>query len=136
MPRYGPCIDPDESRNLVSLQIRRERFLCPPPMRCAGQFADDETRDPRPPGLRVEVRDAVVADHRGRHHDDLAGERGIRQDFLVSGVIRREHDLPDSIRAASRESARKSATVLQQEGSVMHLRQRHGLRPFRLQRTN
>src|SRR6266571_2786 len=78
-----------------------ERAGRPPVRRLDGQLAHDDARDPRAVGFDVVRVDAVVADHRGRHHDDLTEVGGIGEDLLVTRQIGCEDDL--RVRGLERE---------------------------------
>src|SRR5437870_13098822 len=65
----------------------------PPVGRLHRELAHHDARDARAVGLDVVRIDAVVADHRRRHHDDLAEIRRVGEDFLIPGEISREDDL-------------------------------------------
>jgi len=73
-------LDPDDAvarevgvETRARAEVRRDR-------RC---LLHDEPVDPRPARLDVLVVDAVVADHRVRHRDDLASIGWIGEDLLV-----------------------------------------------------
>src|SRR5439155_17937890 len=52
----------------------------------------DESRDLKTTRFDILSGDAIVADFRTRHRDDLSGIRRIGQYFLVAGHARVEHD--------------------------------------------
>ena len=60
--------------------------------RHAGEFADDEAVDLQAARLPVLGVDAVVADERVGHRDDLAGVGRVGEDFLIAGHGGVEHD--------------------------------------------
>ena len=63
--------------------------------RFAAQLADDKAPQRQPAALDVFEIDAVVADQRVRHRDDLPAIGGVGEDLLVAGHARVEHDLAE-----------------------------------------
>ena len=61
------------------------------------------------------VDDAVVADLRARHRDDLPGVRRIGQDFLVAGHAGVEHDFAGGLARRARRVAFEPGAVFERE---------------------
>src|SRR5256712_3993141 len=82
---------------------------------------DDEPVDPRPPRLLVLLVDAVVADHRVGHRDDLPSIRRIGQDLLIPLHGGIEDDLTRGFSLRAERPAPERAPVAQHEpGLVGH----------------
>ena len=86
-------VDVGNADDVAGAQVGREVLLRTPARRESRQIADDQPRDVD--ALRFDVFgvDADIADVRAGQRHDLAGIRGVRQDFLVTGHRRVEHDL-------------------------------------------
>ena len=85
------------------------------------KVAHDETGDVRAGGFEVVFVDAVVADLRGRHGDDLAEVGGIREDLLVAGHARIEHDFAAEGGRGSERPAPKNGSIFKSEhGRSVH----------------
>ena len=85
------------------------------------KVADDETSDVRTGGFEVVFIDAVVADLRGRHGDDLAEVGRVGEDFLVAGHARVEHDFAAEGGRSSERPAPKNGSIFKSEhGRSVH----------------
>src|SRR5690606_40927397 len=73
----------------------RQRRAAAPAARAARDVAHDQPGRPDPAGLVVLAGAAGVADVGIGQGDDLAGVRGVGEDFLVAGHGRVEHDFTD-----------------------------------------
>ena len=81
----------------------------------------DETGDVRAGGLKVIFVHAVVTDLRGRHGDDLAEVGRIREDLLVAGHARVEHDFAAEGGRSSERPAPKNGSIFKSEhGRSVH----------------
>ena len=92
-PRERPRVDALYAQNAVAFQVVAKGFVRTP---VAGQFTvfpDHETLHLGPPRLDVDRIDAVVADERVGHRDNLAPVGWVGEDFLVSGDAGIEDDL-------------------------------------------
>src|SRR5262249_18427643 len=84
MSSETPSIDLAESHHLVSAQVFFERESSPPVGINAARFLDDEAFDKGPATLDILLRNAVIADHRISHGDDLTVIGRIGQNFLIT----------------------------------------------------
>ena len=89
-----PGVDPLEGDDAVRGQVAVQLALGAEVARSAAQFPHDEPRQVRLVALDVLGRDAVVADLRIGHRNDLPAIAGIGQDLLISGHRRVEADFP------------------------------------------
>ncbi len=92
-PRYRPRVDAADTDDALGRQELVQRHVA---VRVAGRvamIADHESRNPNAPRFEVMPVDPIVADERVRRDDDLSRVRRVRQDLLVSGHGRVEHDL-------------------------------------------
>ena len=92
-------------------EITDEGPLRSPVRVAARQGPHDESCCVRPGRLFVEVCHPVVADVRGRHHDDLTRIRGIGENLLVSGHRGVEHHFACGHPLGAHTSAAKHGTV-------------------------
>ena len=76
-------------------------------------LADDEAGQVRPPALDVLGIDAVVADLRVGHRDDLAAVAGIGEDLLVAGHRRVEADFAVDFAIGADRSAGEDGAVFE-----------------------
>ncbi len=118
MSREGARIDAGDAGDTVFLQVVVDGPLRTPVRRLCGLFTNHKTGDPGPAGLVILVVDAVIADQRVRHADDLAAERRIRADLLVARHGRREHNLAGAIGICSEALTPKDRAVGQRERRI------------------
>jgi len=79
------CVDAFDRDDVPAFQIRLETFLGAPVGDDPAGLAHDEALDPRAHRFSVGFVDAVVADQRISHADDLACVGRIGENFLVAG---------------------------------------------------
>ena len=106
-----PRVNALNSRNAVFLQIFRERKIRAPVADDRREFADDEAGDVRPPRFHVHGVDAVIADERIGHRDDLAFVGRVGEDFLIAGHGGVEADLAAGRRFRAKSRAVKNRAV-------------------------
>ena len=75
--------------------------------------ANDKAGHVRLPRLDIARRDAVVTDLGRRHRDDLAGVGRVREDLLIAGHTRVEHDLATRLPFGARRHAPVDRAVLE-----------------------
>ena len=113
LPRQRARVDVGDRDDLVCDQVVAQRAFGAPVARDRRLFTHDESRDVRCLRLAVVVGDAVVADFRGGHGDDLSRVRRIGEHFLVAGHARVEHDLAGGMTARARGDAAEPGSVFQ-----------------------
>ena len=101
------------ARDAVLFQILRQRTLGAPIAHHRGEFADGEAGDLGLPGLDVLFVDAVIADERIGHGDDLGFVGRIGQDFLVAGHGSVEADLAAGLGGRAEALAVKHRAVFE-----------------------
>ena len=107
----GTRIDPFQSNDSRFAQIIVERTLRPVIARFATQLADNESGKRDSGAFDVFEIDAVIADQRVGHRDDLPAIRRIGENFLVAGHARVEHDLAKNFAAGSKCGAGENRAV-------------------------
>ena len=115
-----PRVNALNAGNAVFLQIFRQRKIRAPVADDRRQFADDKTGDVRPPRFHVHVVDAVIADERIRHRDDLAFVGRVGEDFLVAGHGRVETDLAARGGARAKTLSVKNRAVFEGQNCFHH----------------
>ncbi len=115
----GAGIDFAEAGDAVFFEIGVERGLAAPVADDRGEFADDEAGAFGGVGLGVFVVDAVVADLRRGHGDDLAEVGGIGDDLLVAGHRGVEDTLACDGGVGSEREAAENGTVFEGENSLL-----------------
>ena len=113
MPDQAPRVHPRDPDHVPLDEERAEARLGPPVVGPARRLADDEPLHVRPVGLPPLPADAVVADQRVGHRDDLSPVRWIREDLLVARHRGREHDLAAGPSRRTDRPAGQHQTVLQ-----------------------
>ena len=97
-------VDVRDDRHPRLRQPVGERARRSPVGRLERQLAHHHTGHARPVGFDVLGIDAVVADHRGRHHHDLPEIRRVGEDLLVARQVRGEDDF--GVRPLERDGRR------------------------------
>ncbi len=106
-------IDPGDRRDPVIAQEPRELLRI---LQHGGRgVGDDEPAQPRAARLVVGGDPTVVADQRVRHHDDLAGIRGVGADLLVAGLARVDDEVPARRHVGPEGDAFEDGAVLERE---------------------
>ena len=108
-------VDFADAGDAVFGEVGVEGGLAAPVADDGGEFADDEAAGLGRGGLGVLVVDAVVADHRRGHGDDLAEVGGIGDDFLVAGHRRVENALARNGGGGAKSAAVKHRTIFEGE---------------------
>ena len=103
---------------LLRLRYDRERFGRAPIRRDPARFANDKALDPRATAFDVFVVDAVVADQRIGHADDLAGVARVGQDLLIAGHRGVKDHLAERLAIGAKRRTHKSASVFKNQGSL------------------
>ena len=94
---------------------RLRGFVGAPVARKRGEFAHDQTFDMRLRGFVIAFVGAVVADLRIGEDDDLAGIRGIGEDFLIARDGGIENHLAGAFDGRTKTTALEDRTVFQGE---------------------
>ena len=102
-----------DAGNAVLFQIFFQRNIRAPVADDRRQFADDEARRVRPPRFHVLGVDAVIADERIGHRDDLAFVGRVGEDFLIAGHGGVETDFAAGRRLCAETCAVKHRTVFE-----------------------
>ena len=111
-----PAMADDAELGQVVVQRAVERKL----LATAAAVADDEAGQLRPAAFDVLGVDAVVADLRVGHGDDLAAVAGIGEDLLITGHRGVETDLAVDLSVGAERRAGENGTVFQSQlGDVM-----------------
>src|SRR5712691_7250761 len=113
-------VDPLDADDAVAAQVVVEARAGAEVRRDGRRLFDDEAVHPRLPRLDVLLVDAVVADERVRHRDDLPSVRRIGEDLLVAGHRGVEDDLAGRLAARAEGLARERAAVAQDEDRARH----------------
>ena len=113
VPHQSASVDAGQSDDAPLRQIRvqlagRAEVACP-----AGPLPDDEPGQMGPAAFDVLGVDAVVADFRIRHGDDLAAVAWVGEDFLVAGHRRVEANFAVDFAVGAECSAGKYRSVFQ-----------------------
>ena len=127
MAHEGARVDSLDGDDAVVLEEPGQRDVAAPVARLLAHVAHDEAAAGGLGALHVLEVDAVVADLRVRHRDDLPGVRGIGDDLevpLEGGV---EADLAERLALGRARGARKRRAVLQNEHRRTRLRLGRGL---------
>jgi len=114
-----PGVDVGYARNARFLQQDVNRNFGAPVARHRLVPADDESVDIGNDALEIVARNAVVADERIRHRDDLPAIRRVRQHFLITGDAGVEHHFADDGSFRPERAAGEQRAVLQQQ-SCLH----------------
>ena len=104
-----------DAGNAVVFQIFSQRKIRAPVADDRREFADDEARRVRPPGFDVLRVDAVIADERIRHRDDLAFVGRVGENFLIAGHRGVETNLAAGRRLRAKTLAVKNRTVFERK---------------------
>ena len=113
MPGQRPRIDAGDRRNArLPKQGRKLAGLLDDG--CGG-IGDDQAAQPRPRRLVVGDQAPVVADQRVRHHDELAGVRGVGADLLVARLARVHEEVAATLDGSSEGDPREDRAVLEGE---------------------
>jgi hypothetical protein len=116
--REGAGIDAGDAGDAVAFQVGIEGAGGAPVAGFVAALADDESGDPWAAGFVVVGVDAIVADQRVGHADDLAAERGVGADLLVARHRRREDSFALGDTGGTEGTATEDAAVGQGEGGV------------------
>ena len=111
-----------DARNAVFLQIFRQRKIRAPVADDRRKFADDKAGHVRPPRFHVQRIDAVIADERIGHRDDLALVGRVGEDFLVAGHGSVETNLAAGRRPRAKTCAVKNRTVFECQNCFHQIR--------------
>ena len=111
----GARVDPGEAGDAVLFQVLGQGRDAAPVTGDGGKVADDEGGDLGAVGFLVVRRDAVIADLRGRHGDDLRVIGRVGQDFLVARHGSVENRLAHDRFSRAEGHAPVDAAVLQGE---------------------
>lgn len=114
-PRQSAGIDAGDADDAMLLEKRGQRTGRPEIAGAKRQFLHDETRKERPHRFKVFGIDAVVADERKCHRDDLAAVRRVREYFLITGHRRVEHDFAGFGAGRAERGAREDGSIFQRE---------------------
>src|SRR5438105_4465374 len=76
------------------------------------RLANHKALDPRPPRFDILFVDAVVADERIGHRDDLAGVARIGEDLLIAGHRRVKDHLAKCRASSAKRRTLESSSVL------------------------
>ena len=102
-------------------EVFGERLAGAPVARHLAEFADDKAADVRLARFGVLGVDAVVADLRVGHGDDLAAVGGIGEDLLIAGHRGVETDFPGGGSGGSERGSFETASVFKGEnGGFRH----------------
>ncbi|KAF9111463.1 hypothetical protein BGX30_007589, partial [Mortierella sp. GBA39] len=112
-------IDVADADDPVFLQQRIHAVLGAPVARHRFMAAYDKSVHIWRNRLKIVARNAVVADQRERHRDDLPAVRRVRQHLLISRNPCIKHDFARRFTFCSESTARKQCSVLQQQ-SCLH----------------
>ena len=95
MPHEGARVEPVDSDDASRSKTVSDRLLAPLVREAVRKVARGETRDLNPRGFHVRSVEAVIADVRGGHHDDLPAVGRVRQRLLIARHSRIEDDLAE-----------------------------------------
>ena len=112
--RQTAGINAGQTDNLLRLEVLVERYLAAPVGRVFAHLAHDEAGNPALAGLVVVKVDAVVADERVGHGNDLAEVGRVGQDLLIAGHAGVEYDLTDALSFVADCGALEQGAVRQQ----------------------
>ena len=115
-----PRVNALDARNAVLLQIFRQRKIRAPVADDRREFADDKSGHVRPPRFHVHRVDAVIADERIGHRDNLAFVGRVGENFLVAGHGGVETDLAAGGRARAKALSVKNRTVFEGQNCFHH----------------
>src|SRR6266511_1152135 len=119
--RQPARVDPPDADDPVLLEVGVEAPLRAEAGRLLRVVADDEPGRVRTSRLLVGPRDAIVPLLRVRHADHLVDVGGIREDLLVPGHRRVEHDLAARLAGrAEREALERGAVRQRQDCPLRH----------------
>ena len=90
-------IDAGKANDLLCLEVLVERYLAAPVGRVFAHLAHDKAGNPALAGLVVVKVDAVVADERVRHGNDLTVVGRVGQNLLIACHAGVEYDLTDAL---------------------------------------
>ena len=90
-------VDTRQADDLLLLEVFVQRQAAAPVGGMLRDLAHDKARDPALAGLVILKIDAVVADQRVGHGDDLAVVGGVGQHLLIAGHAGVENDLADAL---------------------------------------
>ena len=90
-------VDAGKANNLLRLEVLVERYLAAPVGRVFTHLAHDEAGNPAFAGLVVLKVDAVVADERVGHGNDLTVVGRVGQNLLIACHAGVEYDLTDAL---------------------------------------
>ena len=107
-------VDAGEADNLLRLEVLVERYLAAPVGRIFAHLAHDEAGDPALARLVVVKVDAVVADERVGHGNDLTVVGRVGQDLLIAGHAGVEYDLADALSLVADCGTLEQSAVRQQ----------------------
>src|SRR5687767_4367012 len=85
MLRERSCVDPLDARNVPALEIRIQVSGGSPVTVNRRKFFDDKAANVHSGTLVIEAVDAVIADLRRSHGNDLATVGRVGKDFLITG---------------------------------------------------
>jgi hypothetical protein len=115
--RQRSRVDTIQRRDSRALEIVLQRPACTPVAVVARRFTHDEAGNLDRTALRVVRIDAVVADERIRHGDDLTGVGWVGENFLIARHGRVEHRLAQRHEFGTDHLAREGPAIFQQQVS-------------------
>ena len=107
-------VDAGETDDLLRLEVLVERYLAAPVRRIFAHLAHDKAGNPAFAGLVIVKVDAVVADERVGHGNDLTVVGRVGQDLLIAGHAGVEYDLTDALSFVADCGALEQGAVRQQ----------------------
>ena len=116
--RQRARIDVGDRDDVVTDEVVAERAIGAPVARDRRRLAHDEAGDARRLRFGITRRDAVVADERRGHRDDLAGIGGIGQHLLIAGHARVEHDFAAGLAGGAGGDAAVPGAIFKRESRV------------------
>ena len=114
LARQTAGVDAGKANDLLRLEVLVERYLAAPVGRVLAHLAHDEAGNPALAGLVVVKVDAVVADERVGHGNDLTVVGRVGQDLLIAGHAGVEYDLTDALSFVADCGALEQGAVRQQ----------------------
>ncbi len=120
VPREAPGVDAGDRHDTPRLEEGGQRLLGAPARRLVAHLAHDEALREHAARLHVGAVDAVVADVRHRHRDDLAGVARVGQDLLVAGHRGVEAQLAGGLAVRTARDAGKDGAVLERQKRGAH----------------
>ena len=114
-------VDARQADDLLFLEVFVQRQLAAPVGREFRDLAHDKAGYPALAGLVILEVNAVVADQRVGHGDDLAVVGGVGQDLLIAGHAGVENDLADALPFVADGVALKQGAVRQKQISSFHI---------------